>query len=134
MLLLGCHAHGFAWAWKNLGGALGSWLSHAHAKPWAWHPARVANMDWSRYAYCARNVRRNAMTWVFCSCRSCAKLAAEEAAWPACISMACSSVVARPSCRYGAESATPHKGGVRHSSGNGPSEVGAVMSGGGGAP
>src|SRR5262249_40577538 len=25
---IGCHAHGFAWAW----------LQHAHAKPWAWHP------------------------------------------------------------------------------------------------
>jgi len=28
---------------------------------------------------------------------------------------ACSSVVARPSCRYGPESRTPHSGGVRHS-------------------
>src|SRR5437868_10217220 len=26
---IGCHAHGFAWAWGRL---------HAHAKQWAWHP------------------------------------------------------------------------------------------------
>src|SRR5687768_4645788 len=28
----GCHAHGFAWAWKRF---------HAHAKPWAWHPPQT---------------------------------------------------------------------------------------------
>src|SRR5262249_50921692 len=32
----GCHAHGYAWAWRQ---------THAHAKPWAWHPKLLTTFE-----------------------------------------------------------------------------------------
>ena len=67
----------------------------------------------------ARSDSRNEMM----DLRSCEERALYRAvtstASPAWVSMAFSSVSARPSCRYGPESATPHRGAVLHSTGVG---------------
>src|SRR5439155_11969637 len=75
-------------------------------------------------AHGARKVLRNATTWACSAPLSRMNACAARVPWPPCCRIASTSVGARPSCRYGAESATPHKGGVRHSVGEMPSPDG----------
>src|SRR2546421_10837462 len=59
--------------------------------------------------------RRNASSFCFSANDRALNFFVDSSAWPPWKATACSSVVARPSCRYGPESRTPHSGGVRHS-------------------
>src|SRR2546421_7281914 len=70
-----------------------------------------------RAATCSGATRdlRNASSFCFSVNDRALNFLVDSSAWPPWKATACSSVVARPSCRYGPASRTPHSGGVRHS-------------------
>src|SRR5262249_57931830 len=74
----------------------------------------------------ARNVFRKSMSWDCSRSLRPAKRSAARVPWPPCMRIASSRVAARPSCRYGAESATPQSGGGGPSDGWAPPPRGRV--------